>query len=123
MRFLRKCFRQRNERRIISFSMKKDNIMDQAGCFGNTLAFLVLRRPVGGKNRLKAEQAWFLSEAERRAKPETEQLLTRWGKSCVFLNPRPEHFFKRFSQSSILIHLYSSQTNFGSCHRIGDTFE
>ncbi|MGB2763722.1 MAG: hypothetical protein WBC20_04845, partial [Candidatus Aminicenantaceae bacterium] len=28
--------------------------------------------------------AWFLSMMERRAKPETEQLLTRWGKSCVF---------------------------------------
>jgi len=39
---------------------------------------------VGGKNRLKAERAWFLSMMERGAKPETEQLLTRWGKSCVF---------------------------------------
>jgi len=39
---------------------------------------------VGEKNRLKAERAWFLSVMERRAKPETEQLLTRWGKSCVF---------------------------------------
>jgi len=35
---------------------------------------------------LKAERAWFLSEEERRAKPGTEQLLPRWGKSCVFLN-------------------------------------
>ncbi|MGB2764634.1 MAG: hypothetical protein WBC20_09520 [Candidatus Aminicenantaceae bacterium] len=42
------------------------------------------RRTVGGKNRLKAERAWFLSGMERGAKPETEQLLTRWGKSCVF---------------------------------------
>ncbi|MGB2763519.1 MAG: hypothetical protein WBC20_03825, partial [Candidatus Aminicenantaceae bacterium] len=42
------------------------------------------RRTVGEKNRLKAEWAWFLSEMERGAKPETEQLLTRWGKSCVF---------------------------------------
>jgi len=33
---------------------------------------------------LKAERAWFLSGMERGAKPETEQLLTRWGKSCVF---------------------------------------
>jgi len=39
---------------------------------------------VGEKNRLKAKRAWFLSMMERRAKPETEQLLTRWGKSCVF---------------------------------------
>ena len=38
----------------------------------------------GGENRLKAERAWFLTEEVRRAKPETEQLLTRWGKSCVF---------------------------------------
>jgi len=38
------------------------------------------------KNRLKAKRAWFLSEEERRAKPEIEQLLPRWGKSCVFLN-------------------------------------
>jgi hypothetical protein len=27
------------------------------------------------------------SREERRAKPETEQLLPRWGKSCVFLKP------------------------------------
>jgi len=33
---------------------------------------------------LKAERAWFLTEEVRRAKPETEPLLTRWGKSCVF---------------------------------------
>ncbi|MGB2762805.1 MAG: hypothetical protein WBC20_00180 [Candidatus Aminicenantaceae bacterium] len=39
---------------------------------------------MGEKNRLKAKRAWFLSGMERRAKPETEQLLTRWGKSCVF---------------------------------------
>jgi len=38
------------------------------------------------KNRLKANRAWFLSITERRAKPEIEQLLTRWGKSCVFLS-------------------------------------
>jgi hypothetical protein len=37
-----------------------------------------------GENRLKAEQAWFLTEEVRRAKPETEPLLTRWGKSGVF---------------------------------------
>jgi len=39
---------------------------------------------VGGENRLKAERAWFLTDEVRRAKPETEPLLTRWGKSCVF---------------------------------------
>jgi len=33
---------------------------------------------------LKAERAWFLTDEVRRAEPETEQLLTRWGKSCVF---------------------------------------
>ena len=37
-----------------------------------------------GENRLKAERAWFLTEEVRRAKPETELLLTRWGKSSVF---------------------------------------
>jgi len=36
------------------------------------------------ENRLKAERARFLSEEERRAKPETEPLLTRWGKRGVF---------------------------------------
>jgi hypothetical protein len=35
------------------------------------------------ESRLKAERAWFLDRRERRAKPETEQLLPRWGKSCV----------------------------------------
>ncbi|MFB0565192.1 MAG: hypothetical protein ACETWK_05870 [Candidatus Aminicenantaceae bacterium] len=54
----------------------------------------VWRRHVGVKSRLKAERAWFLS-VERRAKPETEQLLLRWGKSCVFLNPLPELYFIR----------------------------
>jgi hypothetical protein len=41
---------------------------------------------LGEKNRLKAERAWFLSRRERRAKPETEPLLSRWGKRGVFLN-------------------------------------
>jgi hypothetical protein len=40
-----------------------------------------------GKNRLKAERARFLSQRERRAMPETEPLLPRWGKRGVFLNP------------------------------------
>jgi hypothetical protein len=43
---------------------------------------------LGGKNRLKAERAWFLSKRERRAKPETEHFLPRWGKRCAFLNPK-----------------------------------
>ena len=46
-----------------------------------------LRRLMGGKNRLKAERARFLSKRERRVKPETEPLSPRWGKRCVFLNP------------------------------------
>ncbi len=33
---------------------------------------------------MKAEWAWFRTEEVRRAKPETEPLLTRWGKSGVF---------------------------------------
>jgi len=33
---------------------------------------------------LKAERARFLARRERRAKPETEQALPRWGKACVF---------------------------------------
>jgi hypothetical protein len=37
-----------------------------------------------GENRLKAERAWFLTEEVRRAEPETETLLTRWGKSGMF---------------------------------------
>jgi len=49
---------------------------------------------VGGENRLKAERAWFLTEEVRRAKPETEQLLTRWGKSCVFSESTGLSFLK-----------------------------
>jgi hypothetical protein len=55
--------------------------------FPNRPSSLYKRRAVGEKNRLKAERARFLSWRERRAKPETEQLLTRWGKSCVFSEP------------------------------------
>jgi hypothetical protein len=36
------------------------------------------------ENRLKAERAWLLDRRESRAKPETEPLLPRWGKSGVF---------------------------------------
>jgi len=38
------------------------------------------------ENRLKAERAWLLDRRSRRAKPETELLLPRWGKSSVFSN-------------------------------------
>jgi len=78
--------------------------MDQAGCFENTLVLpqrVKYSQPAkagGLKNRLKAERARFLFEEERRVKPETEQLLPRWGKSCVFLNPLARASFKRFSQ-------------------------
>ncbi|MGB2762826.1 MAG: hypothetical protein WBC02_01700 [Candidatus Aminicenantaceae bacterium] len=48
------------------------------------ILFNAYAKAVGEKNRLKAERARFLSGMERRAKPEIEQLLTRWGKSCVF---------------------------------------
>jgi hypothetical protein len=41
---------------------------------------------------MKAERAWFLSKRERRAKPETEHFLPRWGKRCVFLNPKAEAY-------------------------------
>ncbi|NQT79351.1 MAG: hypothetical protein HQ555_03020, partial [Candidatus Aminicenantes bacterium] len=41
-----------------------------------------------------AKRAWFLSMMERGAKPETEQLLTRWGKSCVFSESTGLSFLK-----------------------------
>ena len=47
-----------------------------------------------GENRLKAERAWFLTEEVRRAKPETEPLLTRWGKSGMFSDSTGLSFFK-----------------------------
>ncbi|MDH5466903.1 MAG: hypothetical protein OEY25_05750 [Candidatus Aminicenantes bacterium] len=43
---------------------------------------------------MKAERARFLIEEVRRAKPETEQLLTRWGKSCVFSESTGLSFLK-----------------------------
>jgi hypothetical protein len=42
---------------------------------------------VGKKTVSKAERAWFLSRRERRAKPESELALPRWGKASVFLSP------------------------------------
>jgi len=47
-----------------------------------------------GENRLKAERAWFLTEEVRRAEPETEPLLTRWGKSGVFSESTVLSFLK-----------------------------
>jgi hypothetical protein len=54
------------------------------------------------ENRLKAERAWFLDRRERRAKPETEQLLPRWGKSCVF-SMHLAGAFKRFFHPSAFV--------------------
>jgi hypothetical protein len=51
---------------------------------------------MGERNRLKAELARFLSRRERRAKPETEQVFTRWGKTCVFFESKSRSI--RFSQ-------------------------
>jgi len=72
---------------------------------------------------LKAERAWFLSEEERRAKPETEQLLPRWGKSCVFLNSlaraslqngflntHPDPFISRKKRSFLSMFIKRGQT-------------
>jgi hypothetical protein len=50
-----------------------------------------------GENRLKAERAWFLTEEVRRAEPETEPLLTRWGKSGVFSESTVLSFLKQSS--------------------------
>ena len=47
---------------------------------------LSMRRFVDEKTVWKAERAWFLDRRKRRAKPGIELLLTRWGKSSVFLN-------------------------------------
>jgi hypothetical protein len=48
--------------------------------------YFLRRRLSGEKTVWKAERAWFLDRRERRAKPGIEPLLTRWGKSGVFLN-------------------------------------
>jgi hypothetical protein len=49
---------------------------------------------------LKAERVWFLTEEVRRAKPETEPLLTRWGKSGVFSESTNLSFLKQFDRPS-----------------------
>jgi len=82
--------------------------LDQAECIENTLALphqistLILRRLMGEKNRLKAERAWFLSRRERRAEPETEPLLHRWGKRGVFYEPKSRST-RFFSTPSLII--------------------
>jgi len=52
----------------------------------NTQLYITRRRQSGEKAVWKAERAWFLDLRERRAKPETEPLLPRWGKSGVLSN-------------------------------------
>ena len=47
---------------------------------------------------MKAERAWFLTEEVRRAKPETEPLLTRWGKSGVFSESTVLSFLRQSSR-------------------------
>jgi len=93
IRYLLSKVKHINSNANILFSVMEDYSIDQAGCFENTLALLqrgkyfYFAKTSGLKSRLKAEQARFLSGVERRAKPETEHLLPRWGKRCVFLNP------------------------------------
>ena len=102
--------------------MIADKIMDQAGCFENTQALpqrvkdYYLAKASGLKNRLKAERAWFLSEEERRAKPETEQLLSRWGKSCVFLNPVARAFLQTVFSITQPDHRWFLESPFKSYH-------
>ena len=72
------------------------------------------RRAVGGENRLKAERAWFLTDEVRRAEPETEQLLTRWGKSCVFSESTTLSKLKRTRRPI-------SSAFLGGQHRCGET--
>jgi hypothetical protein len=74
------------------FHRDEDKESSQGGWFENTqlcpsqAIFLCVVKANGRKSRLRDERAWFLSRMERRAKPETEQLLTRWGKRCVLLS-------------------------------------
>jgi len=55
------------------------------------------------ENRLKAERAWFLDRRERRAKPETEPLLARWGKSGVFSSHSAGAIQTVFSALSLIL--------------------
>jgi len=74
---------------------------DQAGCFEDTPLCSTWRRQSGEKAVWKAERARFLSRRERRAKPETEQLLPRWGKSGVLSNHSAFAFHTVFSTPSL----------------------
>jgi len=58
------------------------------------------------RNALKAERVWFLSEEGRRAKPETEQLLPRRGKKCVFLNSLARASLQTVFSTSTLVPSY-----------------
>jgi hypothetical protein len=58
----------------------------QVELFGGPYACYRLAEAEWFENRLKAERARFLDRRERRAKPETEPLLSRWDKSGMFLN-------------------------------------
>ena len=75
----------------------RNRVRELAGCFENTQALPCLAEAELRENRLKAERAWFLDRRERRAKPETEPLLTRWVKSGVF-SSYSAGAIKRFSQ-------------------------
>ena len=90
-------------------------IWNQGGYFENTLVlpqrvkYSHFAKASGLKNRLKAERAWFLSEEERGAKPETEHLLPRWGKSCVFLNSLARASLQTVFSTPILIPSYQGK--------------
>jgi len=82
--------------------MKKDLVKDQAGCLEDTPLFNAWRRLSGEKTVWRAERARFLDRRSRRAKPGIEPLLTRWGKSGVFLNHSAAAFHTVFSTSSLI---------------------
>jgi hypothetical protein len=70
----------------VSFFRNGKRIMAQAGCLENTQALHCQAKAEWRENRLKAERARFLDRRSRRAKPETEPLLPRWGKNGVLSN-------------------------------------
>jgi len=83
--------------------MPENNVKDQAGCLEDTPLFNAWRKLSGEKTVWKAERAWLLDRRERRAKPEIEPLLTRWGKSGVFLNHSAAAFHTVFSTPSLIL--------------------
>jgi hypothetical protein len=60
------------------------------------------------ENRLKAERARFLDRRERRAKPETEPVLPRWGKSGVFSSHSAGAIQTVFLTPSLIIFFHRS---------------